>query len=185
MNEILSIWRSPLDKVAISEAEALSERQPRCTIGYAEDFSPMTIYNFGHYFATHISADVALGAMFSDMNPSSRGNAGALAFIPQQQFLVTSSAGGFSVPDQSNIVGSGGGGTAAVGSASFFHFAITPSTVAPTTFLSCASSDYTSGGVYFRSLAFQWGPSSYGTDTCIDAAMWNVRAIRCTFTDCP
>jgi hypothetical protein len=185
MNDLLSLWRSPLDKVAVAEAHALSERQPRCTIVYAEDFSPMTVYNFGHYDATLISPDVALGAMFSQMNPSSLGNTGALAFIPQKQYLVTSSASGFTVPDQSNIVGSGGGGTPIAGSGSFFHFLINPSTTTPTIFFNCSSSDYTSGGVYFRSLAFQWGLSSYPTDTCIEAAMWNVRAIRCTFTDCP
>lgn len=185
MNQILSIWRSPLDKIALAEAQDLSERQPRCTIVYAEDFSLMTVYNFGHYDATLISPDAALSTMFNDMNPSSKDNTGAFAFIPQRQYLVTSSVSGFSVPDQSNIAGSGGGGTPIAGATSFFHFVITPSTSAPTIFFNCASADYTSGGIYFRSLAFQWGPSSFQTDTCINAAVTNVRAIRCTFTDCP
>lgn len=185
MNDILSLWRSPLDRIAIAEAETLSERRPKCSIGYGEDFSAMTIYNYGFYISTAVSPDAALALMLSAMNPSSRGNIGALAFIPQQSFPVTSSPGGFAVPDQCNFVGSGGGGTPLAGSGPFYHFVITPASASPTTFFSCASSDYTSGGVYFRSLAFHWGASSYPTDTCIYAAMWNVRAIRCTFTDCP
>jgi hypothetical protein len=62
---------------------------------------------------------------------------------------------------------------------------IVPSVESSTTFLNCAGTSYTSGGVYFRSLAFQWTLSTHASDTCIDAGMWNVRAIRCTFTDCP
>jgi hypothetical protein len=186
VNEILSLWRSPLDKVAVAEAEALSDRQPRLsTIGYDQDFSAMTVYNFGYYISAAVTPDAALAAMFSAMNPSSQGITGALAFIPQQSFAVYSQAGGFSVPDQCNIVGSGGGGEAPPGGTSFFHFVITPTAEAATTFLSCTGSSYTSGGVYFRSLAFEWGSSSYVADTCIDANVWNVRAIRCTFTNCP
>lgn len=59
MTEILSLWRSPLDKVALSQAEALRGRQPQCSIGYAEDFSAMTIYNLRStrcHFKSSISA---------------------------------------------------------------------------------------------------------------------------------
>jgi len=156
VSDVLSLWRSPLDKVALARAEALSHRQPRCsTIGYDEDFSAMTIYNFGHYVSGMIAPDGALAAMLSAMSPSSQGNPGGLAFIPQQTFSVNSQVGGFSVPDQSNIVGSGGGGTATSGGTPFFHFVITPTAESATTFFNCSASSYTSGGIYFRSLAFE------------------------------
>ena len=47
MSEILSLWRSPLDRVAVKEAEVLRGRQPSCTIGYGEDFSAMTEIEYG------------------------------------------------------------------------------------------------------------------------------------------
>ena len=49
MPEVLSIWRLPLDKVALVEAQALSARQPQCSIGYNEYFNAMSIYNYGYY----------------------------------------------------------------------------------------------------------------------------------------
>ena len=32
MDEILSLWRSPLDDVALRAAETLMQQQPRCSI---------------------------------------------------------------------------------------------------------------------------------------------------------
>ncbi len=166
MSEILSLWRSPLDKVALCQTEALRDRQPQCSIGYAEDFSAMTIYNFGYYvtnYAPTAPYDAALTQMFSDMNPNLYTNYGGMAFIPQQSFAVDSNysanPGPYNVPDQVNIIGSGGGGTSVGSASAFFHFVVTPSSGAATTFLNC-SNDITSGGTYFRSLAFQWGNSS-------------------------
>ncbi len=186
MIEVLSLWRSPLDKVALTEAQALCDRGPRCSIGYGADFSAMTIYNYGYYISLGVLPDVALISMLAAMSPSSRGASGALAFIPQQSFPVHSSAAGYSVPDQSNILGSGGGGASwSSGGTPFFHFTITPLSGSASTFLTCNNASYTTGGVYFRSLAFQWGAGSTQADTCIYASMANVRAIRCTFTDCP
>ncbi len=185
MNDILSLWRSPLDKVAVAGAHALRDRQPRCSIVYQEDLSAITIYNYGKYiyYASGHDPNVALTSMFYDMNPSSQGATGALAFIPQESFAVQAQA--FTVPDQSNIVGSGGGGTPGSGGGSaFFHFVVTPA--GGSTLFDCSSTaGHTSGGIVFRSLAFQWGSTTNPTDTCIHANMWNVRAVRCTFTDCP
>jgi hypothetical protein len=64
--EILSLWRSPLDRLGLSAAYELADRQPRCTIGYSEDFSAMTIFNFG-YYVSGVSPSVALTNMFADM----------------------------------------------------------------------------------------------------------------------
>lgn len=47
MTEILSLWRSALDRVALSAADRLCDRQPRCSINYETDFHATTIYNFG------------------------------------------------------------------------------------------------------------------------------------------
>lgn len=180
--EILSLWRSPLDQVAIYEAEALSARQPRC-ITYDEDFHLMTIYNFGHYVPTGSAADMGLTNMFNDMSMANP--VGGRAFIPQKNFTAHATSSGFSVPDQCDIDGSGGGGIIETGSGSpFFHFVITPGT-GGSVFFNCSPSPHTSGGIYFRSLAFQWGVSTQASDTCIKAAVWNTRAINCTFTDCP
>ena len=156
-------------------------RQPHCsTIGYDRRlFSAMTIYNFGFYITYHgPTADTALPKMFSDMSPGPN-TYGGRAFIPQQNFPVHASSTGYTVPDQCDIDGSGGGGAlgSTLGSA-FFHFIITPTGGAGgSVFLNCTDAGggagHTSGGMYFRSLAFQWpiraiqrtraSPQTYGT----------------------
>jgi hypothetical protein len=193
MNEILSLWRLPLDKVALLEAQKLAERQPRCQecqIEYGTPFDAMTIFNYGEYVeGAGGDYSTALTNMFGKMNPNSYGNYGGLAFIPQLSYTVTPpSATGFSVPDQCVMVGSGGGGSVGGSSGTdFFHFIVSEygPPLVPTVFLFC-SGPHTSGGIHFRGLAFQWVGASHPTDTCIVAHdMWNCRAINCTFTDCP
>ena len=83
VNNALSLWRSPLDRVALTQAEALSDRQPRCSsIGYGQDISAMTVYNFGYYVDTYtISYNEALTKMLAAMNPNSLGAVGG-ALVP-------------------------------------------------------------------------------------------------------
>lgn len=183
MIDTLSLWRSPLDKVALAEAEMLRDRQPRCSIVFAEDISAMTIYNYGYYTSqAGATPDTALTAMFLAMHTATPIVGGA-AFIPQVNFAVHASSGGFAVPDQCNVIGAGGGGSDT--GTHFYHFSINNS--GNQTFFNCAagSGGYTSGGKYFRGLAFFWVDSSSVGDTCIYAATWNCRAIDCTFTNCP
>lgn len=182
----LSIWRSPLDQVALKAATVLAERQPRCIVT-GEDLSAMTIYNYGNYLAVHSDPSTALSYMLSAMST----NAGGVAFIPQllsttgpnTGFTIgTIPTGGFGVPDQCNIVASGPGGSSDSGDA-YYHFAIVPT--GNMTFLSCSSGAYTTGGAYFQGIAFQWSASTSPGDTCIFANVQNCTALRCTFTDCP
>lgn len=186
MTEILSLWRSPLDLVALSEANALRDRQHRCSIDFATDFSAMTIYNYGAYAPTPgmnpAQNSTALANMFAAMHAATPTFGGA-AFIEQANFPIDASAAGFTVPDQCNVIGAGGGGSDT--GAHFYHFSINNS--GNQTFFNCAagSGGYTSGGKYFRGLAFFWVDSSSVGDTCIYAATWNCRAIDCTFTNCP
>ena len=186
VNDILSIWRSPLDKAALTHAQALSRRQPRATITPDEDLSAMTVYNYQMYVDSY-GVDLGLTNMLSAMNPSSRGYIGGVAFIQQRTNNVTTIPSvGYSVPDQCNIVASGTGGSND-NAHSDYHFIIGVVS-AGLTFLSCASSAYTTGGVYFQGIAFQWSAlsgSSYNDAICISAAVSNCTAIRCTFTDCP
>jgi hypothetical protein len=185
MNDFLSLWRSPLDQVALAQAEELSERQPRCSceIELTTNFDLMTIYNFGLYFSEASgNATTALTNMFGDMIGAGNGPGGA-AFIPQIGYPVTASVTGITVADQCNVVGSGQGGKAtSSGGSNFYHFMISNQG----TFLSCNPSiNHTSGGKYFRNLAFQWLGATSITNTCIAAGTWNCRAVNCTFTDCP
>jgi len=170
--------------VALAEAEALSNRQPRCTIGPGEDFSAITAYNFGYYYAESIGdPNAALTDMLSAMDPSTQGAIGGVAFIPQQTFTMDDPTHfPFSVPDQCNIFSSGTGGSGPPPTP-FYHFVINGT--GGLTFLSCSGSTYTTGGTYFHGLAFRWDGSSNVGDTCILAATGNCCAIRCTFTDCP
>ncbi len=197
MADILSIWRSPLDKVAISEAERLSSRQPNCSIVFSTDFELMTMYNYGSFVGNygHIASwnTSKLAIMFSTMNTGqTSGGIGGMAFIPQYNFPVNASSSGLMVPDQCNIVGSGGGGPGESSAPDFFHFTIAPPTgaTAPSYFFYCADATgppaigHTCGGKYFRSLAFEWATTSYA-DVCIYAGTWNCRAVKCTFTNCP
>jgi hypothetical protein len=186
--EILSLWRSPLDNIALAEATALCERQPRSQIGFGEDFHLMTIYNYGYYLQS-ATYDTALTTMLLAMtNATPRGG---LAFIPQQNFPVDSqlAPGGYSVPYQCNIIASGGGGLASGSASSFYHFSIQgtgPQGDEGNVFFNCSNPAHTTGGQYFRSLAFQWVGSTNPTDACIVSYdTINCRAINCTFTDCP
>jgi hypothetical protein len=189
MTEILSLWRSPLDEVALIEAEALCSRQPQCSIPYDEDFHLLTVFNYGYYVSqTGATNDSALAAMFAAMAPNSYGNNGGTAFIPQVSYAVTAGYIGGSPPpftpaDQSNIIASGTGGQS--GGNSFLHFPISPPTgaTAASCFVYC-NGTHTSGGIYFRSLAFKWKLTSY-QDICIYADQWNVKAQECNFVDCP
>lgn len=194
MEDLFSVWRSPLDKVALSAAKALCAKQPQCSVTYGEDFSALTIYSYGHYITTAAgnNPNTALTSMLSAMSspaslPYGTTGIGGTAFIPQGGFPVTSaSPPAFSVPDQCNIVASGGGGGSdGMGASSFYHFVISPPTgaTAPTYFLYCSGS-HTSGGQYFRDLAFNWEATSH-PDICIYANTWSCRAINCTFTDSP
>lgn len=187
MNDLLSLWRSPLDKVALAEAEALRDRQPQCTtIPYNTDFDPITVYNFGYYGAvdggSQATNDTALTNMFTAMSGASR--VGGAALIEQFKYPVY--ANNFAVPDQCNLIGMGGGGTGNSGASDFFHFVISDplGAMAASTFFNCTGG-HTDGGKYFRSLAFEWNSPAYVGDTCIYADTWNCRAINCTFNDCP
>ncbi len=185
--DILSLWRSPLDTVALNAATALPARDPRCSIMFDTSFYAMTIYNYGSYVGTEGAGagtnSTALAGMFSAMSVAPNGT-GGVAFIPQVAFPINSSSSGFVVPDQCTIVGSGGGGS----ESNFYHFEIqgTGETGGPGNVLFSCAGDYTAGGKYFRSLAFSWaGTSSNHGDTCIAAGTFNCRAVSCTFTDCP
>lgn len=185
----MKLWRSPLDKVALAQAESLRERQPQCsTIGYGEDFSAMTIYNYGHYVPVGVTPDTGLTNMFGAMTAASP--IGGKAFIAQKNYGVHATTAGFTVPDQCDIDGSGGGGTPGpTGGTAFFHFVISRSGTGDLKFLNCVDAGggggHTSGGKYFRSLAFQWGTTTHQNDVCIHGGTWNTRAVNCTFTDCP
>jgi hypothetical protein len=183
--EILSIWRSALDQVALLEADSFCRRQPRCSISGDEDFSAMTIFNYAYYIAgASGDPNAGLADMFLAMAPGPYATGGT-AFIPQTTLISSLSASsvGFMVPDQCNMVGSGGGGPwTGMGNNPYYHFVIDFSN--GTRFLNCAG-NYTSGGKYFRSLAFKgtnWGGSE---DTCILAATDSCRAVNCTFADVP
>lgn len=187
MRGVLSLWRFPLDQVALTQSRKLSSRQPKCSITPDTDFSAMTIYNYREYFDNAGgSTENGLLNMFSAMSAGAAPyGVGSTAFILQQSFSPVK-AQSFPVPDQCNIVGAGGGGAApGMGSGTpFYHFSIDFS--ASTTFLSCNSTgSYTTGGRYFRSLAFEGTALHSKDDTCIYAAADNVRAYDCTFTNIP
>ena len=184
MTEVLSLWRSPLDQVALSLAQSLRDAQPRCSIGLGEDFHAMTIFNYGYYLSqSGATPDSALTAMFSAMNPGPYAT-GGIAFIPQVLLpsSVKASTYGFTVPDQCNVIGSGPGGAGEAGGTPYYHFTIDFS--AGSRFLGC-NGDYTAGGKYFCGLAFFGTKATSPEDTCIFAETENCRAVNCTFTNIP
>jgi hypothetical protein len=183
MDQSLSIWRFPVDRVGISGAAALVARQPLCSIGADTDFSAMTIYNYRQYIDQPRSPEDALAEMFSDMSaPPLPDGVGGSALFQQQSYTILAQS--FSVPDQCNLVGTGGGGSweGSLPNKQFYHFIIDFSEEA--IFLNCVGT-YTSGGKYFRSLAFKGGTLNTQHDTCIFAGTANCRAVNCTFTDIP
>ena len=144
----------------------------------------MTIYNFEHYYSATMPSNTgtALAAMFTAMNPGPY-TVGGLAFIPQLVYAnVALSPTAFVVPDQCNIIGSGGGGSTGPTGTPYYHFIIDYTN--GSLFLGCTG-DYTSGGKYFRGLAFRGINPQSVSDTCIYADTANCRAVNCTFTDIP
>lgn len=181
MTDFLSLWRSPLDETALVVAHGIVKRQPVCSILPDEDFSAMTIYNYEHYVAgAGGNPTQGLLNMLSAMIAGTGGSVGGASFIQQVDQVIDSSKGPFNVPNQCNMIASGGGGS---GGTQFFHFEIQNSGGA--TFLKCSSAAQTTGGTNFQRLAFRWNNSTDVGDTCIYAEAQNCRAVRCTFTNCP
>jgi hypothetical protein len=188
--DLLSIWRSPIDKVAIMEAESLEQRQPRGTIVYYEDFTQITIFNYGQYITAAggiTNADAALENMFDAMRAASSpyGNDGGLAYILQQNYLVNAydpNIQKHEVPDQCNLLACGmGGDKGNANSTHFYHFKISPLAAGlnTSTFLTCEG-NHTTGGKWFRGIAFEWAQTNAKVgDICISAGTWNCIAVDC------
>jgi hypothetical protein len=194
VNDVLSLWRSSLDAVALSEAYTLWERQPRCAITYNEDFSKITVYNYLAYGANNggggpsSNNDTAMTDMVNAMTPPTAKISGGTAIIEQYQFPIDAptSGDGYAIADQSAFLGLGTGGYTP--SNTFAHFVISGSggsAGSPFIFFNCAPASHTSGGNYFKYLAFSWSDPSTGYETCIYADNWNCRAEYCNFVNCP
>ncbi len=154
-----------------------------------------TIYNAVDFGATAGgSASVntgALIALFTGMvnATASAGLGGGVARIPQYNFPVNATPTGLPVPPDASggggciIEGLGTGGQSTPNMA--FHFSINDPLVAgPFIFLNCSGA-HTSGGTYFRNLAFNWNGPGYFNDVCLSLHLWNALADSCTFTNTP
>ncbi len=157
-----------------------------------------TIYNavdFGTTAGGSASSNSdALTSLFTAMTAAA-GLGGGTARIPQYNFPVDASDGGIVVPPVPTGTGDGGciiqglgtGGSSGGGSANpAFHFSISdPSpNLGPFIFLS-STGNHTSGGTFFKNLAFKWMGPLFSLDTCLSLSVWNNGVDSCTFTDCP
>lgn len=157
-----------------------------------------TIYNAVDFGATAGGTAAvnlaALTALFTAM-PIAAAPAlgGGMARIPQYNFPVFASSAGLPVPPGPGgsgdnvggciIQGLGTGGQSGMNAA--FHFSINdPIVGGPNIFLYC-DGPHTSGGTFFKNLAFQWVTPGYAGDTCLYLNYWNNGVDSCTFTDCP
>jgi hypothetical protein len=151
-----------------------------------------TVYNAVDFGLTAggIASDntTALASLFTAMGPATApALGGGSGWIPQYNFPVNASAGGQTVPDQAIFQGLGTGGQSHEGyPAQQYHFSINddPDEAAPGIFLNCSGS-HTTGGTYFKNLAFQWVTPGYATDLALLLDYWNTVVEGCTFTDCP
>jgi hypothetical protein len=142
------------------------------TVYNAEDFGAATS-------GTASGNTAALAALFTAMTNAEL--PGGMTWIPQYNFPVNASTNGLSVSNQAIIQGLGTGGQ--TGSTEAFHFSINDSSSAGI-FFSC-NGTHTSGGTFFKNLAFQWVNPGYAGDTCLYLNYWNNGVDSCTFTDCP
>jgi hypothetical protein len=132
------------------------------------------------------SNSAALTSLFTAM-VTAAGLGGGMARIPQFNFPVLASTGGIIVPSEDGIGGYiiQGLGTGGNGNPGAFHFSITdPVTTGPSIFLN-STGNHTSGGTFFKNLAFRWITPEYPADTCLNLDVWNNGVDSCTFTDCP
>lgn len=168
------------------------------TTGQWEGSGNNTIYN-GVDFGVASSGSAAsnsdaLTSLFTAM-VTAAGLGGGTARIPQYNFPVNASDGGIVVPPGPSGNGDGGGiiqglgtgGSSGGGGANpAFHFSISdPSpNLGPFIFLN-STGNHTSGGTFFKNLAFRWVGPGFPGDTCLSLSVWNNGVDSCTFTDCP
>ncbi len=151
-----------------------------------------TVYNavdFGMTVGGIASANTtALSSLFTVMNAPTVGNQGGYAWIPQLQFPVNAIPSGTGVPAGIAVppgvimqaLGTGGYDSGE----QYYHFLISDgSTTVPST-LFYLSASHTSGGTYFRNIAFQWVNAQYALDTVLYLNYFNAGADGCTFNGC-
>jgi hypothetical protein len=147
-----------------------------------------TVYNAVDFGAPPLSASgsasdntLALGSLLSALNAPATGNQGGYAWIPQFQFPVNASDAGLPVPPGVIMQGLGTGGQSG---AAYYHFSISdPGESGPYTFFSL-DAVHTSGGTYFRNIAFEWNSAAYALDTVLYLHYFNGGADSCTFSGC-
>lgn len=133
--------------------------------------------------------NTALGTLFTALG-NAAGLTGGFVRIPQNHYPIVGSSSGIVVPTNTIIQALGTGGFGSGSAPDAFHFTISDSGGAATTFLSL-SGDHTDGGTYLRNLAFSWnnpayaGGSGSGGDTALSFATWNGKVQGCTFRNCP
>jgi hypothetical protein len=157
-----------------------------------------TVYNaedFGTTAGGSASSNTAaLSSMFTVMfTATAPALGGGTAQIPQYNFPVNASVAGLPVPPGPGGSGDGVGGCiiqglgtgGQSGTNKAFHFSINdPAGTGPFIFFDC-SGPHTSGGTFFKNLAFRWTNPGYAGDTCLYLQYWNNGVDSCTFTDCP
>ena len=129
---------------------------------------------------TALANTTALSSLFAAM-VAPAGLPGGTAWIPQYNYPVNASLVGLTVPIQSIFQGLGTGGHGRAGTN--VHFLINDTTSAGT-FLSC-SGVHTSGGTFFKNLAFQWSDPEFAGDTVLFLQYQGNAVEDCTFLDCP
>ncbi len=143
-----------------------------------------TVYNAVDFGATGGGSasdnTTALSSLFAAM-VAPAGLPGGTAWIPQYNYPVNASLVGLTVPIQSIFQGLGTGGHGRAGTN--VHFLINDTTSAGT-FLSC-SGVHTSGGTFFKNLAFQWSDPEFAGDTVLFLQYQGNAVEDCTFLDCP
>lgn len=157
-----------------------------------------TIYNAVDFGTTTggsaVSNSAALTSLFTSM-VTAAGLGGGTARIPQYNFPVEASIAGITVPPGPSGNGDGGciiqglgtgGSSGGSGANPAFHFSISDPTtdLGPFIFLN-STGNHTSGGTFFKNLAFKWMGPLFSLDTCLSLSIWNNGVDSCTFTDCP
>jgi hypothetical protein len=160
-------------------------------VTFTTDLSGLTIYNYGAFGAS-LTGPAATNSTAMINMLAAAGNAspvGGACLIPQGNFSINPGpSGGYQVPDQTSIVGtgnqagnlSGGGGT----SGTNCQLSMTGDGV-----LFQVGGPHTSGGVYFSNLVMGMGATATSLSTTAIMVQhnqaWNVRALKCNFINFP
>jgi len=167
---------------------ALNAGPPAGALVATSDLSALNWYNFFNFGALvnggSVTNGTAFATMLATMAALNNGSGGGIAYLPAGSFPIAPGPGsGYVIPIQT--VFQGAGATVANSGDGKGGPAQTMLSMVGDGTLLFGFEPHTSGGVYFRNIAFGCQNPLLPTTTCINSNLWNLVAEDCVFEGWP